>query len=114
MHVVVVAEDELLIRMAVADTLHEAGFHVLEAEHAEEAIAILELEAPGVHVLFTDVRMPGDMDGVALSHHVKTHWPWIGLLVTSEDDLPRGSRFLPKPYHHPHVIDHIRELVEAA
>jgi DNA-binding NtrC family response regulator len=120
MHVVVVAEDELLIRMAVVDTLHEAGFHVLEAEHAEEAIAILELKAPGVHVLFTDVRMPGDMDGVALSHHVKTHWPWIGLLVTSahatltEDDLPQGSRFLPKPYHHPHVIDHIRELVEAA
>ncbi len=120
MHVVVVAEDELLIRMAVADSLNEAGFLVLEAEHAEEALAILELEAHGVHVLFTDVRMPGDMDGLALSHHVKTHWPWIGLIVTSahatlkDDTLPEGSRFLPKPYHHPHVIEHVRELVEAA
>jgi CheY-like chemotaxis protein len=120
MHVVVVAEDELLIRMGVAESLSEAGFLVLEAEHAEAALAILKLKAPGVRVLFTDVRMPGDMDGVALSHHVKTHWPWIGLLVTSaharltEDDLPQGGRFLAKPYHHPHVIAHIRELAEAA
>ena len=60
------------------------------------------------------------MDGIALSHHVKTHWPWIGLLVTSahamvrEGELPLGSRFLNKPYHHAHVIDHVRELAEAA
>ena len=59
MRVVVVAEDELLIRMAVAESLAEAGFVVLEAEHAEKALAILSLEAHDVHVLFTDVRMPG-------------------------------------------------------
>jgi DNA-binding NtrC family response regulator len=120
MHVVVVAEDEPLIRMVVAQLLADEGFNVWEAEHAEEALTILEAEAEGVHVLFTDVWMPGAMDGLALSHHVRERWPWIGLLVTSahatltEDDLPKGGRFLPKPYHHHHVVQHVRELVEAA
>ena len=55
------------------------GFNPLEAQHADEALAVLTLKAVAVKVLFTDVRMPGDMDGIALSHHVKTHWPWVGL-----------------------------------
>ena len=120
MHVVIVAEDEPMIRMAVVHLLMDEGFEVWEAEHANAAIALLEAEAPGVHVLFTDVRMPGIMDGLALSHHVKTHWPWIGILVASahaaltEDDLPKGARFLPKPYRHKHVVKHVRELAEAA
>ena len=120
MHVVVVVEDEPLIRMVVVQLLTDEGYKVWEAEHAEEALALLEAEAQGVHVLFTDVWMPGDMDGLALSHHVKAHWPWIRLLVTSahaglsEEDLPAGGRFLPKPYHHHHVVQHVRELAEAA
>jgi CheY-like chemotaxis protein len=120
MHVVLVAEDEPVIRMAVVGLLIEEGFEVWEAGHAEDAVRILEVEAAGVHVLFTDVQMPGDMDGVALSHHVKTHWPWIGLLVTSahavltKDDLPERGRFLPKPYQDHHVVKHVRELAEAA
>ena len=83
MHVVVVAEDDPLILMAIADHLTEEGFQVLEARHADEALAILALDPAVIHVLFTDVWMPGDMDGIALSHHVKAHWPWIGRLVTS-------------------------------
>ena len=120
MHVVVVAEDEPLIRMVVAQLLTDEGFKVWEAEHAEEALAILEAEAEGVHVLFTHVWMPGEMDGLALSHHVNAHWPWMGLLVTSAhatltvDDLPEGGRFLPKPYQHDHVVQHVRELAQAA
>ena len=120
MLMVMVVEDEPLIRMAVVHLLMDKGFQVCEAEHAEEAIAFLQTEARDVHVLFTDVRMPGDMDGLALSHHVKVHWPWIGLVVASahampmEDDLPTGARFLPKPYHYNHVIKHVRELAEAA
>jgi CheY-like chemotaxis protein len=119
MHVVIVAEDEPMIRMAVVHLLIDEGFQVWEAAHAAEAIAILKTEADGVHVLFTDVRMPGDMDGIALSHHVREHWPWIGLLVTSahatftEDDLPKGARFLPKPYPHNDVVKRVRELAEA-
>jgi CheY-like chemotaxis protein len=120
MFVVVVAEDEPLIRMETAEHLIDEGFEVLEARHAEEALAILAHAADDVHVLFTDVRMPGGMDGVALSHHVKTHWPWIGLLVTSAhaeamvDELPEGCRFLPKPYHHRQAIKQLRALTAAA
>jgi CheY-like chemotaxis protein len=120
MFVVVVAEDEPLILMEIVDQLIEEGFEVLEARHAAEALDILAASAPDVHVLFTDVRMRGEMDGVALSHHVKTHWPWIGLLVTSAhatpmtDNLPEGCRFLPKPYHHAHVMQHLRALTAAA
>ena len=120
MHAVVVAEDEPLIRMMVAQLLVEEGFLVWEAEHAAKAIAILEVEARSIHLLFTDIRMPGDMDGLALSHHVKVHWPWIGLLVTSahasipERELPRGGRFLLKPYRFNHLVSHLRELGEAA
>jgi two-component system, response regulator PdtaR len=120
MYVVVAAEDEPLILMAIVDHLTEEGFQVLEARHAEEALAILALDAAAVHVLFTDVWMPGELDGIALSHHVSVHWPWIGLLVTSAhaapltEDLPAGCRFLPKPYNRAHVVNHIRELVEAA
>ena len=120
MHVVVVVEDEPLILMAIADYLMEEGFQVLEARQADEALATIALDPAIVHVLFTDVQMPGEMDGIALSHHVKAHWPWIGLLVTSAhvtpqaEDLPEGSRFLRKPYHRAHVVDRIRELAAAA
>ena len=120
MFVVVVAEDEPLILMSIVDHLTEEGFEVMEARHAEEALAILSLVADDVHVLFTDVRMPGEMDGIALSHHVKKHWPWIGLLVTSahaeglSSNLPEGCRFLPKPYHHRQAIKHLRALTAAA
>jgi two-component system, response regulator PdtaR len=120
MCVVVVAEDEPLILMAIVDHLTEEGLQVLEAGHAEEALAILARASAYVDVLFTDVQMPGDMDGVALSHHVRAHWPWIGLLVTSahlapaSEDLPAGCRFLRKPYYGAHVVDHIKDLTEAA
>jgi len=119
MYVVVIAEDEPLIRIALAEILVDEGFLVREAESAAGAIGILEAEANDVHVLFTDVRMPGKMDGLALSHHVKMHWPWIGLLVTSghalvaEHELPKGGRFLRKPYNYSHLANHIRALSEA-
>jgi two-component system, response regulator PdtaR len=118
--VVLVAEDEALIMMNIVDGLTEEGFTVLEARHAEEALSILKVKASGVHILFTDVRMPGEMDGIALSHHTKKHWPWIGLLVTSAHpapfahELPEGCRFLQKPYHRAHVIEHLTALAAAA
>ena len=101
---VVVAEDEHLIRMLVTEFLTDEGFVVHQAEHAAHALTVLETEAASVHVLFTDVRMPGEMNGVQLARHVSVHWPWIKLFVTSAhlqpltEDLPEGCAFVPKPY----------------
>jgi len=114
--VVVLAEDEPLVRMAAVQALQDEGFDVLQAEHAAEALGILQSHSSAVHVLFTDVQMPGAIDGVALAHHTARCWPWIGLLITSGGTrfdqiiLPPASRFLIKPYDHSHVANHITEL----
>ena len=117
--VILVAEDDVLVRLVVADLLTEAGFSVLEAEHADAALLILNVQAPEVHVLFTDIHMPGLMNGLALAHHAHQHFPWIALLVasgdarTGEKDLPKGCRFLAKPYDRGHAIasicEHLRQ-----
>jgi DNA-binding NtrC family response regulator len=113
---VIVVEDEIMIRLPVVSALEASDFEVIEAGHAGEALAILEREAVRVHVVFTDVHMPGPMDGLVLAHHVRRHWPSIGLLVASgrgnvdAGAMPEGSRFIPKPYHLDHVVHHIREL----
>jgi DNA-binding NtrC family response regulator len=111
---VVVVEDEVLIRMVAIDVLTEAGFIVLEAEHAAHALTHLEAKAADIDVLFTDVHMPGEMDGVDLAHHAQRHWPWITALITSGRGglaaLPAGSRFIPKPYDFDNVVAHVREL----
>ena len=116
--VVIVAEDEAVIRMVTADVLTDAGFCVLEAEHAAEALSHLHLRAGEIHGLFTDVDMPGEMNGLELAHHVSATWPWVVLLVTSgkpnpaTECLPKGSRFLPKPYDFNHVVQHVREMID--
>lgn len=116
---VIVVEDELLIRMDAADELRHSGFEVLEAGNANEAIDLLNLHHWTIAVLFTDVHMPGEMDGLELAHHASTHWPWIAVLIASgharltESDLPLKSRFLPKPYEVRHMATHVRELADA-
>jgi CheY-like chemotaxis protein len=117
---VLVAEDEELVRLVIAQALLDEGFEVMEAEHADAALIVLESHARRIHVLFTDIQMPGTMDGIALAHHTSKHWPWIGLLVTSarphpdHTAFPEQSRFLAKPYQHRDVIHHLRELAAAA
>jgi two-component system, response regulator PdtaR len=80
---VLVAEDEELVRLVVVDALEDAGFEVIEAGHAEAALGILQIHAARIHVLFTDIHMPGTMDGLALCHHTAKNWPKIALLLTS-------------------------------
>jgi CheY-like chemotaxis protein len=117
---VLVAEDEELVRILVVEALRDAGLEVMEAMHAEAALSVLKQYAARIHVLFTDVQMPGAMDGLALAHHASRNWPRIALLITSARPrpdramLPARSRFLAKPYHHSHVVRHIRELAAAA
>lgn len=116
---VVVAEDEVLIRMVAVEALVGAGFDVIEANHAGEALMVLTNQADRICVLFTDIHMPGDMDGLALAHHACVHWPWVALLIASGQalplaaELPHGSRFLSKPYDPHHVVAHVRELAKA-
>jgi DNA-binding response OmpR family regulator len=113
---VLVVEDEFLIREVLAENLANEGFDVHQAAHSAEAIDILQKRWDGIHVLFTDVSMPGDLDGIGLAHHASTHWPDIALLVTSalpqpkDRGLPVGCRFVGKPYRIAHVVMHIREL----
>ena len=100
---ILVAEDEELVRLVIVQALLDEGFEVEEAEHAEAAMIVLESHARRIHVLFTDIQMPGTMDGIALAHHTSKHWPWIGLLVTSalphpdHATFPEQSRFVAKP-----------------
>jgi CheY-like chemotaxis protein len=114
--VILIVEDEPLVRMGAVDTISEAGFEVIEAGNADEAIAILERRTD-VHLVFTDIHMPGSMDGLKLAHFVRHRWPPVKIIATSghariaEDDLPEGGRFLPKPYATHEVIGAIRELV---
>ena len=116
---IVVAEDEALIRMVIVDAPTNEGFTVIEARHAGEAISHFELRGHDVRVLFTDVQMPGAMNGVGLAHHVRNRWPRTGVIVTSgllapnAQELPSGSRFVPKPYEAATVVAHVRELIAA-
>jgi two-component system, response regulator PdtaR len=114
-HVVLVVEDDFLIRMDAADMIRSAGFEVVEANHADEAIDILERRFD-ITVVFTDVHMPGSMDGLKLAAAVRGRWPPIKIVATSgkarlrDDDLPAGSRFLPKPYSAREIVGTLREL----
>jgi CheY-like chemotaxis protein len=99
-----VVEDELLIRMDLADTLREAGFRVAEAGNADEAIEILSCRTD-IRVVFTDIQMPGSMDGIALSHYVRDRYPPTLIVVCSGNvkpdatGLPTDVQFLAKPIH---------------
>ena len=101
--VVLVVEDEILIRMDVVDQLSAFGYSLIEASSAREALEALD-NADTVDILFTDVDMPGDFDGLLLAHKVAETRPEIGIIVTSgktlldEAKLPDGCRFYPKPY----------------
>src|SRR3954447_13237321 len=80
--VVLIVEDDFLLRMAAVAMIGEAGFDVVEACSADEAIAIFEGPAD-IHVIFTDVQMPGSMDGLTLAHFVSDRWPPVKIIATS-------------------------------
>jgi CheY-like chemotaxis protein len=117
--VVLVVEDEFLLRIDAVDMVAAAGFEVIEAGNADEAIEILEAR-PDVTVVFTDIQMPGSMDGLKLARAIRGRWPPIKIIATSgrpnvgEPDLPEGGRFLPKPYSPHQVTGVLRELTAAA
>jgi two-component system, response regulator PdtaR len=117
--VVLIVEDELLVRMDAVEFIEADGFEVVEAKNADDAIAILE-QRNDIGLIFTDIDMPGSMDGVKLAHFVKDRWPPIKIIATSGhakirgNDLPEGVRFMPKPYKATEVADTIHQLIQHA
>src|ERR1700716_552467 len=113
--VVLIVEDEFLLRMDAVYMIASAGFEVVEATTADQAIEILE-SRPDITVIFTDIQMPGSMDGLKLARAVRGRWPAIKITATSghvevsETDLPEGGRFLAKPYSSLQVAGVLREL----
>lgn len=117
--VVLIVEDEILVRMDAIEVVEAGGFEAVEANNADEAIAILE-QRNDIVLIFTDIDMPGSMDGLKLAHFVKGRWPPIKIIATSgharitAKDLPQGSRFMSKPYKATEIADAIHELIRAA
>lgn len=112
---VLVVEDEALIRMSIVEELEDAGFEVFEASDAAHAIEVL-IANTSIEVMFTDVDMPGGVDGLKLAASVRDRWPPIKIIVTSGhrkvdvDSLPVEARFMVKPYHPATVIRSIKEM----
>lgn len=101
--IALVVEDEPLLMIHAVDIVEDAGFEVLEAANADEAVAILE-GRDDIRVVITDVQMPGSMDGVKLANAVRDRWPPILIIVVSghhklqPGELPDDVTFLTKPY----------------
>jgi CheY-like chemotaxis protein len=112
---VLIVEDEVLLRWTAVTMVEEAGFDVVEAGTGIEAISILE-NRDDILVLFTDVEMPGSLDGLQLAHLVYTRWPTIKIIATSgrlrlrADDLPMPARILHKPYSVLQLNELLKEL----
>jgi CheY-like chemotaxis protein len=85
--VVLVVEDDALLRLDAADQLEGAGFEVVEAANAAQALQVMKTR-PDVRVLFTDVEMPGPLDGMELARKVHEQWPNVQLLITSGNKRP--------------------------
>jgi CheY-like chemotaxis protein len=115
--VVLVVEDEILIRLDIVERIAAAGFEVLEASNADEAINFLETDTR-ISIVFTDVDMPGSMDGIRLAHAVRGRWPPIKIVVASghfkvrDEDLPDGGIFFDKPYNPMDVVRTLQQLAQ--
>ena len=114
--VVLVVEDEPLVRLAIVDHLEDEGFLVLEASNADEAVAILVTNLT-VRIMFTDIDMPGGMDGLKLAAAVRDRWPPIKIVVTSGhrqvdvQDLPVEAQFFSKPYNPDTIVSAFRDMM---
>lgn len=113
-NVLIVEDSPLLLLMAI-DLVEDAGFHAISATNADEAITILE-SRPDIRLVFTDVDMPGSMDGIKLAAAVRDRWPPIEIIIVSGyrqvkgDDLPVRARFFSKPYDAVAVAAAMREM----
>jgi two-component system, response regulator PdtaR len=113
---ILVVEDETLIRLWAAGLLEENGFSVLEAKDADAALKVLE-SRPDVKLLFTDVQMPGSLNGMELAREVHARWPHVLLVITSgrerptRAEIPDDGRFVAKPYNAEELLGQVKDLL---
>jgi CheY-like chemotaxis protein len=114
---ILVVDDEPILRMNALEMIEDAGFEVLEADNADAALRLLEGFGSQVVALFTDIHMPGTMDGLQLTKIVHERWPHIMPVVTSgrdylrDQDIPDSGRFLRKPYRQSDLLGAIRQAL---
>jgi CheY-like chemotaxis protein len=113
--IVLVVEDEPLLRMMAVDLVEDAGFEAIEASNADEAVRILESRMD-IRIVFTDIEMPGSMNGLKLAAAIRDRWPPIHIIVTSgrmpakDIDLPPHSIFFSKPYDESKLIAAFQDI----
>lgn len=111
--VVLIVEDEPIIRMSAAIMLEDAGFDVIEASDADQAIDVLQSRRD-IRIVFSDIEMPGSMNGLKLIHAIRECWPPIVLILTSgrfaplTHEMPANTTFLRKPYLEAALISAVR------
>ncbi|MEO6023858.1 MAG: response regulator [Burkholderiales bacterium] len=119
--VILLVEDEVLLRMFLSEHLQDCGFHVFGAGSAAEAVEMIEHGSVKIDFVFSDVRMPGEMDGFGLSRWIKANRSGLPIVLTSAeagkanlaDELCAHQRFFTKPYNPDLVAAHIREVLAA-
>ena len=113
---VLVVDDDALTLMTAVMAVEDAGYIAISARHAEEAMQALR-QHNQISVLFTDINMPGLMDGLALAHETRRIWPAMHILLTSgaahlvAADLPGRGQFLRKPYNPSQVVSSLHDLL---
>jgi CheY-like chemotaxis protein len=114
--IVLVVEDETLVRLVAEEVLRQGGFATLSAANADRALTILE-SRNDIRAVFCDIAMPGSLDGAELVIVVRDRWPPIGIVLTSGHGgaLPPGladrARYLPKPYRNADLLEAIRSVI---
>jgi CheY-like chemotaxis protein len=115
---ILIVDDDVLVRLVIADYLRECGYKVCEAANADEAVAMLEAPEVSIDIVFSDVQMPGDMDGFGLARWIRANHPGVRVILTSGVDrsadiaatLCEAGPLLEKPYSPESVVDRIRQL----
>jgi CheY-like chemotaxis protein len=114
---VLLVEDEVLVRLSIAEELRQEGVTVLEAANADEASTVLHTHSEWVGVLLTDIQMPGSMDGLALIRLVRERYPDTRIIVLSGTNPKTlegisADAVIAKPHSGPRLIRQIKELLE--
>lgn len=115
--IVLVVEDETIIRMNALDLIESAGLPAIGAEDADRALDHLESH-PSIRLVFTDIQMPGSMDGLTLARHARERWPHLEFIIVSgavtpdDAELPERARFLSKPYRPAGIVEAVETLLQ--